>query len=211
MKQKVRFVDAPPPIGGPQDPRAIWMERLRLVVERPGEWAEVYSGTPSAVHQAAGALRLRQYHIPPGGWDFTVRSFRRGHLALRREDHVVAVLYARYLGPDADDAVFSLSRAYTHAADAVWDQYGRRICPVCERNPLKAANPPGSYPSMCDDCAYERATPGVTHGTDSAYRHGGCRCPDCRSAASAAQRDRNRRKRAQTAGAERLDRGEASL
>lgn len=188
MKQKVRFVDEPPPLGGPQDPRAVWMDRLRLLVERPGEWAEVYSGTPGACHQAAAALRLRQYWIPPGGWDFTVRSFRRGHLAFVRENYAVGVLYARYLGPDADAAT-SWTAEYNHSADAVWDQYGRRICPVCEKRPLILEGR-GSYPHACDECAYANALPGVEHGTANAYRKKGCRCPDCRHANRKAQQGR---------------------
>lgn len=191
MKQRVRFVDAPPPLSGPQDPRAVWMQRLSLLVERPGEWAEVYSGTPAAVNQAAAKLRLRQYHIPPGGWDFTVRSFRRTHLAFRREEYVTAVLYARFLGPDEE--AFSGSAAAFTASDAVWDQYGRRICPVCERNPLVLTGPPGAYPSMCDECAWASAVDGVEHGTEAAYKHGGCRCPDCRGANREAVRTRRDR------------------
>lgn len=195
--QRVRFVEEPPPISGPQDPRAVWMERLRLLVERPGEWAEVYSNTPSACHQAANALRLRQYWIPPGGWDFTVRSFRRGHLSYERDNHVRAVIYARYNGPDAD-AWSSATAAWNHGADAIWDQYGRRLCPSCEKRPLILCNESpgsGSYPSMCDECSHAAAIPGVNHGTEAAYRHQGCRCPDCRQAAREAHRNRQNAKR----------------
>lgn len=202
MKQSVRFVKEPPPIGGPQDPRASWMERLRLVIERPNEWAEVYSGTPSACHQAAAKLRLRQYHVPPGGWDFTVRSFRRGHQALKREDYTLAVLYARYLGPDAE-AFTNYTAAYTHAHDAVWDQLGRRICPKCERTPLDPPVLGGRYAAMCEVCSEASALTGVEHGTDYTYRRKGCRCPDCRKAGREANRRRilNRLSRATEGGA----------
>lgn len=187
--QRVRFVDSPPPIGGPQDPRAVWMERLQLLTERPGEWAEVYSGTPSACHQAANALRLRQYWVPPGGWDFTVRTFRRGHLAIARDNHPRAVLYARFRGED-DYPWNNLTAAFNHSADAVWDQHGRRVCPVCEREPLVLAGR-GAYPSMCDRCSNEAAIPDAQHGTEAAYRHKGCRCVECRRAAREADRRRS--------------------
>lgn len=168
------------------------MERLRLLTERPGEWAEVYSGTPSACHQAANALRLRRYWVPPGGWDFTVRTFRRGHLAFLRDSHPRAVLYARYLGPEIEPWK-NLTEALNHSADAVWDQYGRRICPVCEKRPLLPTNVgygAGSYPSMCDHCSNASAAQGIEHGTEASYRHKGCRCIPCRTAARKAHRAR---------------------
>lgn len=182
----VRFVESPPPIGGPQDPRSVWMSRLRPLVERPGEWAEVYSGTPSACHQAAQALRLRQYWIPPGAWEFTIRSYKRA-----RES--TAVLYARYL---ADDGPLfrTRSEAYNHSEDALWDEQGRRICPMCERNPL-IKEPIGSYPHACDSCSWAMAVPGIPHGRVASYRHAGCRCPDCRRA----NRENERAKRLQDA------------
>ncbi len=183
----MKFVDAPPPIGGPEDPRSVWMERLRYVTERPGEWAEVYSGTPSACHGARESLRLRRYWIPPGGWEFTVRSFRRGHLSFSRTDHVVGVLYARFLGIDAEDQPKRWTDDVNVSPDALWDQCGRRICPVCERRPLENEHG-GSLPHACDPCSRAAAVPGVNHGTAAAYKHGGCRCPDCRAANREAQR-----------------------
>lgn len=149
MKQAVRFVENPPALGGPEDPRSLWFQRLALVAERPGEWAEVYSGTRSACHQAAQRLRLRRYHVPPGAWDFTVRSFRRGHLALNRDSDSRAILYARYRGLDED--AFSEQAVDRHREGALWDQYGRRICPVCEHTPLPIPTA-GPYVRMCEDC-----------------------------------------------------------
>lgn len=149
MKQAVRFVENPPALGGPEDPRSLWFQRLRLVAERPGEWAEVYSGTRSACHQAAQRLRLRRYHVPPGAWDFTVRSFRRGHLALHRDSESRAILYARYRG--LEEEAFSDAAVDRHRQGAVWDQYGRRICPVCEREPLPIPDA-GPYVRMCHGC-----------------------------------------------------------
>lgn len=179
MKQRVRFVDAPPPIGGPQDPRSIWFDRLAFLLERPGEWAEVYTGTPSGCHQAAGALRTRQYHVPPGDWDFTVRSFRRGHLAFHRDAHSMAAIYARYNGTDGGPP--NRYAAWHLAADAVWDTFGRRLCPVCERNAL--IRDAGRYPLMCDKCGEDMAA-GIDaeHGTEQTYMKKGCRCRPCRDA-----------------------------
>src|SRR5689334_17592231 len=86
----------PPPIGGPQDPRSKWMEVLRPLMKEPGRWAIVKSGLPSTMNQAATTFRNRQVHIPPGEWEFTVRTFRRGvHVG----DMNVAQVYARYIGP----------------------------------------------------------------------------------------------------------------
>jgi len=150
------------------------------LVERPGEWAEVYSGTPGGAHQAANALRLRQYWVPPGAWDFTVRSFRRGHGSISRDSQPMAVIYARYLGTD-EPAFRNLTEALNHSKNAVWDQHGRRLCPVCERRPL-IKEPIGGYPSACDPCSWAMAVPGVPHGRVASYRHAGCRCPECRRA-----------------------------
>jgi hypothetical protein len=139
------WVDEVPPIGGPLDPQAVYVERLRPLLAEPGRWAIIKSGTAASCHGAAQALRLRQYHVPLGQWEFTVRTFRRGvHIGRGG----TANLYARYLGPDEDYAPLS---GYV-ARDALFDEQGRRICPSCEellRRPKKHGGP---YPKMCDEC-----------------------------------------------------------
>lgn len=130
----------PPPIGGPQDPRAVWMERLRPLMAEPGRWAIIKSGLPSTCQQTATALRNRQWNVPPGGWEFTVRTFRRGvHVG----DMNAAQLYARYLGPE-DNAPIGVS------PDRELDGEGYRICEDCkERLPHPGV---GKWPKKCDDC-----------------------------------------------------------
>ncbi len=143
----VQWAD-PPPIGGPQDPRAVYMERLRLVMKQPGRWALVRSGSPSAMHQAAGALRLRQYNIPPGEWEFTVRTFRRGvHVG----DMNVASIYARYMGDD-DTAwrQYMQMRGIVDSA-AEWNEEGDRACPRCG-DKLVRQHGARRWPIYCDDC-----------------------------------------------------------
>lgn len=131
----------PPPIGGPQDPRSVYMERMRLIRERPGEWALIRSGSPSAMHQTAGKLRQRQYHIPPGQWEFRVRTFRRGvHVG----DMNVANLYCRYLGEE--EIV-----PYQQSPHGVIGENGQRVCPDCGAD-LVRRNKRGKYPLLCDEC-----------------------------------------------------------
>jgi hypothetical protein len=60
------------------------MDRLTPLMERPGEWAMVHRASTRAA-TAASALRNREYHYPPGKWEF-----RSSH----RE------LFARYIGPE---------------------------------------------------------------------------------------------------------------
>lgn len=133
----------PPPIGGPQSPTAVWVERLRPLMDSPGKWAVVKSGTPSAVNGAANQLRLRQRHLPPGQWEFTVRTFRRGvHVG----DMNVAQLYARYLGPGDEYHIPGLL-----AGDAQYDDDGYRTCPECGDR-LRRAFGRGPWPKRCSSC-----------------------------------------------------------
>lgn len=133
----------PPPIGGPQDPRSVWMERLRPLVAHPGKWAVVKSGLPSTCNAIANQLRLRQRHVPPGEWEFTVRTFRRGvHVG----DRSVGQIYARYIGPNLDGI------SWTVSAYAAWDDDGRRVCPDCGAVLPAPAQRGGPYSRKCADC-----------------------------------------------------------
>jgi hypothetical protein len=109
-------------------------------MKHPGRWAQVKTGLPSTVHQTANALRVRQWNIPPGEWEFTVRTFRRGvHVG----DLNIASLYARYIGPDE-------VLPYTVAQDAQFDVDGYRVCPECN---VRLQRPErGPWPKKCDAC-----------------------------------------------------------
>lgn len=138
----------PPPIGGPQDPRAVWVERLRPLTKEPGRWALVKSGTPSAMNQTRTALQSRQWNVPPGRWEFTVRTFRRGvHVG----DMNIANLYARYLGP-GDNAPIGV------AADRVLDDEGNRLCEDCGARLSHPGDKGGKWTRKCDLC-WAKANP----------------------------------------------------
>lgn len=144
----------PPPIGGPQDPRSVWMERLRPLVKHPGRWAIVKAGTASSCHQTANQLRLRQLHVPPGLWDFTVRTFQRGV----HGDRHAGQIYARFRGcpDDWEDQWVREARGCAPSKDVAFDDEGRRVCPNCHVNVLHA--PAGAYPTRCDSC-WEQINP----------------------------------------------------
>lgn len=133
----------PPPIAGPRHPQAIYIEILRRVLERPGEWALIRSGSVDAMHGAAQRLRLRQYHVPPGLWEFSVRSFRRGVHVGRGG---TANLYARYLGDEAQHDSPYISQS------AVFDEEGRRVCPRCGTSLVKPSKL-GPWPRFCETCS----------------------------------------------------------
>lgn len=139
----------PPPIGGPQDPRAKYVEMLRPLMLEPGRWAVIKSGTPSSMNQTATKLRERIWNMPPGQWEFTVRTFRRGHHV---GDMNVAQLYARFIGPDGD--MFSRTwhgMSYRVRAGTVFDEWGYRICPDCGDRLVQSPRG-GSWPKKCDAC-----------------------------------------------------------
>ncbi len=136
----------PPPIGGPQDPRAKYVELLRPLLSQVGRWAVIKSGTPSAMNQTAMCLRNRTWHVPPGRWEFTVRTFRRGvHVG----DLNVAQIYARYLGPG--------NNGYMVSDEAVFDEDGHRVCEECGAR-LSLHPNGGKWPRKCDLC-WAKANP----------------------------------------------------
>lgn len=141
----------PPPIGGPTDPRAKWVEVLRPLMLEPMRWAVIASGTPSSVNQLANALRTRQWNIPPGEWEFTVRTFRRGHHV---GDMNVCQLYARFRGGQTDQTWSPEGwhgLTYKIRDGVVFDEWGYRVCPDCgDRLTLHAHG--GSWPTKCDAC-----------------------------------------------------------
>lgn len=135
----------PPPIGGPQDPRSYWMERLRPLVEHPGRWAVIKSGLPSTINQAANMMRTRQVHIPPGEWEFTVRTFRRGvHVG----DMSACQLYARFVREWEEGEGF---KPYPWSKDKMFNDAGERVCPDCG-TPLRVPEGSGKWDDRCDDC-----------------------------------------------------------
>ena len=82
-----KWVDAPPELLRGK-PRA-WVERLRPLMKRPGEWAMVGSHHCTA----AASLKIGRYAVPEGRWEFTSRK----NGVPRRAD-----IYARYLGPEEE-------------------------------------------------------------------------------------------------------------
>lgn len=149
------WVDEVPPIGGPLDPQSTYVERLRPLVSNPGRWAIIKSGTPSNMAQTARALRLRQYHVPPGRWEFKVRSFRRGvHVG----SSTTANLYARFLDNDGHKGP-GVGIGYI-SKGAAYNESGHRVCPDCgtrlERPYVENTEGDrvhqGAWPAKCDDC-----------------------------------------------------------
>ncbi len=95
----IRWEDPPPrkQSGAP----GLWMERLTPLLDHPGRWARVHDATSrAAATQTVGRLRgrgaraLDRAVIPPGRWEFRAAGLPDGSGAI----------YARYLGPDDDEA-----------------------------------------------------------------------------------------------------------
>jgi hypothetical protein len=191
VTSRVRFVDGPPPIGGPDDPRTKYVEPLQRLIARPGQWAEIASGPYGAINALASALRARQYWVPPGGWNFSMRGHRRGTGTITGDKFARATLYARYLGPE--DHTGDPYRPYRVVGDALFDQWGQRLCPECETNAL--INNGGKYPSMCDPCGEAMAaTIDAPHGDAMTYLKKRCRCRLCREAGTERNRENGRRR-----------------
>ncbi len=73
-----------------------WPERLAPLTERPGEWARVYiSPHIKAARAYASKLRMRpqEHALPEGQFEFRAAPLPDG----------TAAVYARYLGPPAED------------------------------------------------------------------------------------------------------------
>lgn len=84
-----------PPADRPSRARLGWHAVLDQVRSRPGEWARVadYAG-PASAYKVAQRLR-RGEGVPTGRWEFLPRRNKEGG----------SLLYARFLGPDGDDAM----------------------------------------------------------------------------------------------------------
>jgi hypothetical protein len=112
------------------------------------------SGLPSSMNSKANTLRMRQVNVPPGEWEFTVRTFRRGvHVG----DMSAAQLYGRFLGPDEAGIILPrVNPAPWHglngpSKNAVWDEDGDRVCEECgEKLPRPEGS--GSWARKCDPC-----------------------------------------------------------
>jgi hypothetical protein len=133
----------PAPRSGPEHPGARYVEVLRRVRTRPAEWALIKAGKPEAVYATATALKLRQWHVPPGDWEFTVREFRRGvHVG---GSHRMAQLYARYMGGDPEFPMGTVS------VRARFTATGRRACTRCGKALVRKSNR-GPWPVFCERC-----------------------------------------------------------
>ena len=84
---EIVWEDPPPSSRGGRLP---WGDRLKPLIERPNEWAQVTTfPTGAAARSIAGTLRQGKGTVPEGKWEFTARELEDGRGAV----------YARYLGP----------------------------------------------------------------------------------------------------------------
>lgn len=83
------WADPPQRHHGPRGPR-VWDERLKPLLERPGQWAIVYrAATRNAAGVAMTAIRTGRVRVTlPGRFEFTTREGDDGS----------GVLYARWMG-----------------------------------------------------------------------------------------------------------------
>lgn len=74
----------------PRQGQGVWLERLKPLMRRPGQWALVYE-TKSArtAHNVRSDLKARRYRMPDGVWEFKARKTAEG-----------GEVYARYVGKE---------------------------------------------------------------------------------------------------------------
>lgn len=85
--------EEPPPRGTRGGPRIAWMEELRPLTERPGEWARVRDWkTRASANAVARGINSRTIPLDPGKWETHVGRVGDGLLGDRWG------LWVRYLG-----------------------------------------------------------------------------------------------------------------
>jgi hypothetical protein len=82
-------------------------------------------------------------------------------------------------------------RCRCDACRAAWAEYQASRRTPCPAGCGRLVHSRGDTKRKCHTCTHSRP---IKHGTASGYENRGCRCDDCRTAASAARKERKQRR-----------------